>query len=208
MKVHEGAFYPSTERGLQGDAASLAHVEEHILPYVQPNRRSCIQAGGAVGLWARTLSQYFEKVHSFEPNPALLKCFHENTKGFANIISYPVALGKDMGGGKLSWDKDWNMGSWWVTEGEEFPIVTIDSLNLTDCDLILLDIEGAELEALKGARGTMAFCRPVIVVESKSNCLERYGTSRSKMHEWLREEKYRYVKAFHGGRDELWVPTR
>lgn len=207
MKLHEGNFYPSTERGLQGDVSSLADVEEEILPYVK-DRRICVQAGGAVGLWARKLSPHFDWVHSFEPNPELRECFYENTKGFGNITLHPKALGAKEGTGKMAGDKPWNMGSWWVESGEDFPITTVDSLNLINCDLLLLDIEGAEVDALKGATATLLVSKPVVVVESKIQCLARYGETRFSMHTVLREAGYRSVKAFHGGRDELWVPTQ
>lgn len=44
--------------------------------------------------------------------------------------------------------------------------LTIDSLNLPRCDLIKLDVEGMELEALDGAWITISRCRPAIMVES------------------------------------------
>lgn len=44
-------------------------------------------------------------------------------------------------------------------------VVTIDSLGLTRVDFIKIDIEGMELEALKGARETIARNRPYLLVE-------------------------------------------
>lgn len=45
-------------------------------------------------------------------------------------------------------------------------VVTIDSMELPRLDLLKLDIEGGELDALKGAVKTLARCRPYIVVET------------------------------------------
>ena len=42
----------------------------------------------------------------------------------------------------------------------------IDSLNLQICDLIQLDIEGFEYQALVGAKETLERCKPVIIVET------------------------------------------
>ena len=46
------------------------------------------------------------------------------------------------------------------------PMVTIDSLNV-NCDLIQLDVEGFEENALKGAYLTIERCKPVIIIEQK-----------------------------------------
>lgn len=45
------------------------------------------------------------------------------------------------------------------------PVTIIDKLNLERLDLLKLDIEGMELDALAGAKETIERCRPVIMVE-------------------------------------------
>ncbi|ACR28786.1 FkbM family methyltransferase [Burkholderia glumae] len=49
--------------------------------------------------------------------------------------------------------------------GTTVPMVSIDSLGLARVDLIKLDIEGMELEALTGARDTLRRCRPMLTIE-------------------------------------------
>jgi len=44
-------------------------------------------------------------------------------------------------------------------------MVTIDELNLRRLDLIKIDIEGMEMEALMGAKETLERCKPVVLVE-------------------------------------------
>jgi len=46
------------------------------------------------------------------------------------------------------------------------PTVAIDSLALPRIDLIKLDIEGMELDAIEGAAESLARCRPILIVES------------------------------------------
>lgn len=47
----------------------------------------------------------------------------------------------------------------------EVPTRTIDSLGLDELDFVKLDVEGHELEALRGAVDTIGRCRPVVLVE-------------------------------------------
>ena len=48
----------------------------------------------------------------------------------------------------------------------EIRTVTIDAFDLARIDLIKIDVEGMELEALAGASASLARCHPVLVVES------------------------------------------
>lgn len=55
--------------------------------------------------------------------------------------------------------------------GQEFvstttvPMVTIDSYDLTDCHFIKLDVEGMEMEALRGAEKTIEKFKPLMLIE-------------------------------------------
>lgn len=48
---------------------------------------------------------------------------------------------------------------------EAVPVVTLDSLALPDLTALKIDAEGAEYAVLRGARATLARCRPVITLE-------------------------------------------
>ena len=50
--------------------------------------------------------------------------------------------------------------------GEPVPLITIDGLNLRDCQFIKLNIEGMETEALRGAAATIGRFRPILYVEN------------------------------------------
>ena len=64
------------------------------------------------------------------------------------------------------------------------PVMRIDDLGLTACDLICLDVEGYELMALAGAIDTIRRYRPVVMVEDKG-CSRRYGVEEGAVESWL-----------------------
>ena len=48
-------------------------------------------------------------------------------------------------------------------------MITIDSLELKNVDLIKIDIEGCEKMAIWGAKKTIERCRPVVIYEFKKD---------------------------------------
>ncbi len=129
-----------------------------------PGRAVCIQAGGNVGVWANHLAQSFERVYTFEPDRDNYRCLELNA--WQNVFAQDAALGETFSTGALHKVKG-NSGAHWTGEGSDFAVTTIDALQLTVCDLIVLDIEGAEFAALKGGVNTILRCAPVVHFEEK-----------------------------------------
>ena len=70
----------------------------------------------------------------------------------------------------------------------EVDVVTLDDLcaDLSRLDLLKIDIEGGELNALKGATRTIATHRPIILFEVGSEyALEKHGLSRRDLFDHL-----------------------
>lgn len=151
-----------------------------ILPMVLSaltGKRTCIQAGGCVGVWPLMLAQIFERVITFEPEIINFRCMRENVAGVANIEIFHAALWSTATETmKMGLDEKYhnNCGAYFVELGGDIHTATIDSLGLDDVDLLALDIEGAEYDALMGGADTIARCRPLIVLEDKGHN-ERFG---------------------------------
>jgi FkbM family methyltransferase len=168
-------------------AADLKQVYPHCR-----GLRTTIQAGGNMGVWPWLLAQRFARVITFEPEPDCLRCLRANLAG-TGIEIHGAALGEAPSRGDMIYVPA-NMGAQFVQPGDAFPIVTIDSLGVQDCDLIYLDIEGFEMKALRGADATIRASKPVIVVEDK-NLL---GTKKGDIEKWLAADYgYRVVARPH-----------
>jgi FkbM family methyltransferase len=66
--------------------------------------------------------------------------------------------------------------------------IAIDTLELARVDLIKLDIEGMEMEALAGAAQTIARCQPIVLVETAK-------VDREELRAWLTQRDYVTVDA-------------
>jgi hypothetical protein len=83
------------------------------------------------------------------------------------------------------------------------PTIIIDDLNLPGCDLIQLDIEGYELNALLGAVKTIKKYKPVLCVEFCEKWLNRYDATSEKILGLLKDLNYIYVETY--GVDKIFV---
>ena len=138
-----------------------------ILKHVT-NRRVCIQAGGACGVWPKMFARYFESVITFEPEPGNWRCLKQNCTG-SNIVALNQALGEHAGTVDMALPESMNenAGTWYATPGLSTELTTIDETCSGDVDLIQLDVEGMEIDALKGAAETIRRDSPIIVIEEK-----------------------------------------
>jgi FkbM family methyltransferase len=152
--------------------------------------RVCVQAGGHAGLWPKRLAAKFDLVYTFEPDPILYRCLELNIKGDRKIRPYQQALATEEG--QLALRPHVSAGSWRIDDEGTVPVwgTTIDNLALEACDVIYLDVEGYEVEALKGAEETIKRFAPVIHVEE----LPR---SKDDIRAHMARLKYRLVKTIH-----------
>lgn len=147
--------------------------------------RTAIQAGGNMGVWPWLLAKRFEMVVTAEPEPECFRYLDINVQN-ERVIKINAAFGEVEGTCSMQFDRHGkkNMGAQFVAPGEDCRVMTIDSLGIADCDLIYLDIEGFELNALRGAVRTISATRPVIVVEDKG-LSDKYGSKQGDIEKWL-----------------------
>lgn len=145
--------------------------------------RTAIQAGGNMGAFPWKMAQKFASVITAEPDPECFRCLDLNVME-PNVTKLNAAFGEQPGKVSMSYPQANNLGAQFVVPGGDIESITIDSLGVMDCDMIYLDVEGAELSALKGAEETIRMSKPLIVVEDKG-LSSRFGTEKGDIGKWL-----------------------
>jgi len=200
----EGATYLIPDR----DSAAMLHRRWHsthvamkAIPLFVENRKVCIQAGGNWGLWPLRLASMFETVYTFEPDHACFTALVANCREKENVITIQAGLGYNRALVGLWRDVD-TTGSQTVDRPGIYPIFRVDDLALPKCDLIYLDIEGMEMDAVMGAQDTLARCKPIIIFEET----KKYDVG-SQVRKVL-ESHFRYFQLGTIGRDVVMGPNK
>lgn len=188
-----GLLWPAwDERCAELTFAEISGTLPQVLAHVRA-RDVVVQAGGNCGPLVRELAPAFGAVYTFEPDPMNFVALVANTAEFPNVYRCQAALGSERRRVSLAQgDRKFpnNCGALYVAGDGVIPTLRIDDLGLDRCDLILLDIEGAERSALVGAIGTVTRFRPVVVIESKGLDREFYGEEAGAAERWLKEIGY------------------
>jgi FkbM family methyltransferase len=149
------------------------------LKHMGPQRRSVLQAGGHCGVWARKLAGIFRNVYTFEPDPINFACLVANTRAHAGVHRYQAALGDEVRHIALKRTNEANTGAFHVDPEplghDGTPVMRIDDLELCELDLLILDIEGFECEAIAGGATTIESNQPVIMIEEKGLDAKHFG---------------------------------
>lgn len=114
-------------------------------------------------------------VYAYEPvleNYVLAKlCIQQNN--LTNVHLWNVGLGNDFSIAHIDTGEDailhYGGSSQIGNVGQITTLARIDSFDLQDISVIQLDVEGFELQALKGAVNTIEACKPTILIEDNSN---------------------------------------
>ncbi len=137
------------------------------------------------------------RVVVFEPNGSVLGVLRENllANGVESRVEIvPKALGASPGSVRFFIRGD--ESSLYEPEGEadpvEIEVVRADDVIDGPVDVVKLDVEGAELAALRGMERLVTAERPprALFLECNPVLLERAGSSQDELFVWLRERGY------------------
>jgi FkbM family methyltransferase len=139
------------------------------------NNQNSIDIGANLGLFTFFMSRASKHVFAFEPNPYPL----ENLKGLvdSNVTVLPIALGNNDGPVEIKIPhhrKGWSsngasLASKEINDGKIINIQCrkLDSLNIENIGLIKIDVEGFEIEVIRGAKDTILKNKPIMIIENE-----------------------------------------
>ena len=141
---------------------------------------NCILDIGA-NIGNHTLYFFFEcginKAYCFEPMQPTFDILTQNMKlnGLSDQVNLKnVAVGTENGMASVVHFDETNLGATQITikEGGAITVISIDSLNIEDdIKLIKIDVEGFEVDVIKGCLQTIDKNRPYIMMEIQENNL-------------------------------------
>jgi FkbM family methyltransferase len=156
--------------------------EAYHLQQIGPCRGTAIDIGANFGLYTLQMSRCYPQVISFEPNPEVaapliaarlhnIKLLHEGVscqRGVAQLF-IPISNGVTLGGW-ASLDEH-NCPQATSFKKLTIPLSPLDAYQFTGVGLIKVDVEGHELEVLRGAEQTIRQSRPHLIIEVKDEHL-------------------------------------
>lgn len=147
-------------------------------------------------------------VYSFEPQPQNFARLTRNLalNHYQNVRSQQLALGSSMGMISMAPRDSLNSGTQRIVEidspGKEpnlIPITTLDDFveanQIERLDSLKIDVEGYEIEVLKGGIRTIRHFHPTILIEIVDRFLQERGGSARKLLQMLEDEGYQLVDA-------------
>ena len=167
------------------DRADMAHLRALLALVLRPDH-NCVDVGAHAGAVLADVVRLAPHGHhaAFEPLPVLAAGL---ARDFPTVEVHPLALSDRAGEREFVHVLDDPGWSGFVerpvpgspsTERLVVATAALDDVLPADrhVHLIKLDVEGAELEVLRGARATIARCSPVVVFEHGLGSADFYGT--------------------------------
>ncbi len=161
---------------------------------------TCLDIGANIGNHSLFFSNFFNQVISFEPNNSTFKVLEINGALASNIHAINVGLGSksaildafvnplNIGGAAISDSSEANI---------EFKIITLDTYlkenPTSSISFIKIDVEGHELETLKGASQTLQKYYPILALELHA---KKERSQSDSILSFLQEKGYKYVHIF------------
>lgn len=125
-----------------------------------------LDVGANIGTITVPMAKISKEVLAFEPVAENLALLEENLKlnNVSNVTVFPIALGSEHGSVQLEAQDAADAGTYSIRGEGDIPLVPLDSIPCSPT-LIKMDVEGYEIDVLKGARETIKKHRPVIFFE-------------------------------------------
>ncbi len=190
-------FEVALTEGLSGNEA---HFEETVKLLLTPGC-NCLDLGANLGTHSLVMAELADsgEIYAFEPQSLMFSLLQANifVNGIENIKALKFAVGEKDNDvismdalHYLTGDIQTNSGALRVDHGDltlgDLTLSRrVDSFSLPKIAFIKMDIQGAELEALRGAEKLIKRDRPILFIEIEENHLTALGTSSEELIEMI-----------------------
>lgn len=151
--------------------------EARLLRHLIKPGMTVVEVGANMGLHSVEMARACAPgpFYAFEPQPRVFQvlCANLALHDVGNAFAYPEGCGEAEGEAVVPWvdyGREGNFGGVsLLSEGDrgiKVRIRPLDALELPSCGLLKIDVEGFEPQVLRGARETIARCRPLLYVEN------------------------------------------
>ena len=162
-----------------------------------PPGGTALNIGANIGTLTVPMAQYFDWVFAWEPQRLAFQLLNANValNGLTNVYTFHAGVGAAPHWVKVPVldpeQENANHGGLSIeghADGEPVMVTTVDSYGFDDLALLQADVEGMEEDVLRGARETIARCRPILYLED-----DRQDKSES-LHAFLNELGYDFLQ--------------
>lgn len=196
---------PNEERALKdrkaSEARELEFLREVLYMLRDCPRRTAIDGGANVGNWTQALLDAgYQRVGAFEPLGFMYsKLRHRFAADKRVHIHQAALLDREDKVTMIRPGKSRASTGYFALRRHdgEVKAIALDSMHWETVDLIKLDLEGAELRALVGARDILERSSPppALIIEVIDKQLQRFGDSEEALISWLHYRGYRATYA-------------
>lgn len=184
------------------------HMDEVLcLKSFFPKNAVVIDVGANIGRWSLLSAKLFQtkKIYSFEP---FLETYHRLRKNISlnsslNIETFNLALNNKSELVTMATASEKNSGMNFISNTKSNSINQVESVTLDffiqshdikKIDLMKIDVEGFEMNVLKGAQQMIQQHHPVIICEINDTLLAKNKTSPKNVFDFLVDHKYQIKK--------------
>ena len=202
-------FLLGSERNFSAPLKGI--VPKEVIAQYIPRNPVIVEAGAHIGLDTEELARYYPegKIYAFEPVPDLFLQLSERTRPYKNVYCFPIALSNQSGEAVMYVSSGVSNGSSSLLPPKDHltdhpdviferkihvECITLDEWaelnNIEKVDLLWLDMQGYELNALKAG---LAVIENVQAVYTEVNLKEVYDGAPlyGELREWLEDNNFR-----------------
>jgi FkbM family methyltransferase len=189
------------------------HILNFIDQYALPRKGLALDVGANIGSLTIPLSKRFNEVLAIEADPYAYNILQATCQlnACTNVELLNAAVSSRVGkaepapihmqdeytleaNGSLSFRNSINLGAISYCPSEKsrhaVPMITLDSLNLAQVDLIKIDTQGCDGLVLLGARQLLQHSKPLIIFEWETGLAMHYGVAFEEVEQFLHSNGY------------------